>query len=514
VPLIVPSGHVLGTLCVLDTVARKLTDKQSTALKTLAHSVVAEIELRRKMTDLEYEVERRRAAEERVMDLATRDMLTKLPNRMALHDRLGQQLRQSARDGSKFAFLFIDLDRFKLINDSLGHEAGDQALVEIALRITSTLRQSDTVARLGGDEFAAILCNIRDASDALALAHKVNLALKQSAVLCGTTLHYDASIGVALYTDHANNVHDLIRKADLAMYQAKREGGGCSILFTETLEVNSSQLLSLESELELGLQRNEIIAHYQPQVALDGLPTITGVEALARWKHPRLGLLGPAEFIPFAESRKLIHLIGLRMIDVALAQLAQWDAQDIHIPVVAVNISQSEIKPSLIEAVKGALARHQIAAQRFEIEITESVLSTDGKAAISVLQQLRQMGVRVSVDDFGSGFSSLGQLRTLPIDALKIDRSFITEIVSNATDCAIIKAIVSMARSMGLHVVAEGAESPSQLPHLRSMGCDSVQGYVHTPPLSPPDFGLWRQGFVQHRKAPRSDCLDPLTDTV
>jgi diguanylate cyclase (GGDEF)-like protein len=496
VPLIVPSGQVLGTLCVLDTVARKLTDKQCSALKTLAHSVVAEIELRRKMAGLEFEVERRRVAEERVLDLATRDMLTQLPNRMALHDRLGQQLRHSARDGTKFAFLFIDLDRFKLINDSLGHEAGDQALAEIAKRLTGTLRVSDTVARLGGDEFAAILCNIRDANDAFALAQKVNLALKQSTVLCGTELHYDASIGISVYTDHADSVHDLIRKADLAMYQAKREGGGCSILFTDAMEENASKLLLLENELELGLQRSEIIAYYQPQIALDG-KGIAGVEALARWQHPRLGLLGPAEFIPFAESRKLIHLIGLRMIDVALAQLAQWDAQDIHIPVVAINISQSEIKPCLIEAVRSALERHQIAAHRFEIEITESVLTTDGKAAILILKQLRQMGVRVAVDDFGIGYSSLGQLRTLPIDALKIDRSFITEIVDNETDCAIVKAIVSMARSMGLHVVAEGAESESQLTHLRAMGCDSVQGYVHTHPLSPYDFGLWRQDFEQ-----------------
>jgi diguanylate cyclase len=490
VPLIVPSGQVLGTLCVLDTVARKLTGKQSAALKTLAHSVVAEIELRRKMTDLEFEVERRRVAEERVLDLATRDMLTQLPNRMALHDRLGQQLRQSVRDGAKFAFLFIDLDRFKLINDSLGHEAGDQALVEIAQRLSSTLRESDTVARLGGDEFAAILVNIRDTSDALALAQKVNLALKQRTVLCDTVLHYDASIGIAVFTDHADNVHDLIRKADLAMYQAKREGGGCSVLFSEALEVNSSQLLSLENELEQGLQHNEIIAYYQPQMALDG-SGISGVEALARWQHPRLGLVGPGEFIPLAESRQLIHRIGLRMMDLALAQLAQWDAQGLHIPVMAVNISQSEIKPALVDAVRAALVRHQIAPNRFEIEVTESVLSSDRKGAVAILQELQHMGVRISVDDFGSGYSSLGQLRRLPLNTLKIDRSFVTEIPGNDTDCAIITAIVRMARSLGLHVVAEGAESTAQLAQLRAIGCHGVQGFVHTRPLPPLDFERW-----------------------
>ena len=496
VPLIVPSGQILGTLCVLDTVARKLTPKQCTSLKTLAHSVVAEIELRRKVLGLEIEVERRRAAEERVLDLATRDVLTQLPNRMALHDRMGQQLRQAGRDGSRFAFLFIDLDRFKLINDGLGHEAGDLALVEIAQRLSKTLRQSDTVARLGGDEFAAILGNIRDDADALALAQKMNRALQEQAKLGDTVLHYDASIGIAVYPDHGDNVHELIRRADLAMYHAKRNGGGCSVLFNASLEVNSSQLLTLENELEKGLQRDEIIAYYQPQIQLNG-NRIRGAEALARWQHPSRGLLGPHEFIAFAESRKLIQQIGFRMTNLALAQLAQWDAEGLDVPVIAVNISASELKPSLVEGIQAALARHGIAAKRFEIEITESVLSPDSLAAISVLQQIRALGVRVSVDDFGSGYSSLWQLRKMPIDLLKIDRSFVVDIPGIEADCSIITAIVRMAHSLGLHVLAEGAESAQQLAALRAMGCDSVQGYVHTPPLPPREFAQWCRNFAQ-----------------
>jgi diguanylate cyclase (GGDEF)-like protein len=500
VPLIVPSGQVLGTLCVLDTVSRRLTDQQSSALKTLALSVVAEMELRRKVRGLEFEVERRRVAEDRVLDLATRDMLTQLPNCMALHDRLGQQLRQAARDGSKFAFLFIDLDRFKRINDSLGHEAGDLALIEIAQRIRSTLRLSDTVARLGGDEFAAILGNIRDESDALALAQKVNLALKHEAVLCGTELHYDASIGIAVFSDDADNVHDLIHKADLAMYQAKREGGGRSVLFTPALETKALQLLSLETELEMALRRDEIIAHYQPQIALDG-KGISGVEALARWQHPRQGLLEPSEFIPFAESRQIIHRIGFRMIDLALGQLALWDQQGINIPVVAVNVSQSEIKQGLLEVIQSALVRHKIAAHRLEIEITESVLLTDRTRAILVLQQLGELGVRISVDDFGSGNSSLGQLLRLPVDALKIDRSFVSEIPGNKRDCAIIAAISNMARALGLHIVAAGAERADQVALLSAMGCHSVQGLFYTAPLAPHYFGLWCRNFLEQNKA-------------
>lgn len=503
VPLIVPSGQALGTLCVLDTVTRTLTDKQSSALKTLANSVVAEIELRSKTMGLTLEADRRKAAEAQVRDLATKDLLTQLPNRMALLDRLGQQVRQSARNGTQFAILVINMDRFKLINDGLGHEAGDQALVEIAQRLTGTLRVTDTVARMGGDEFAAVLGDIGDISDALALADKVNLALRQTTLLRGTELHYDASIGIAVYPDHADDVDDLVRKADLAMQLAKREGGGCSVLFTQAMEVNYSKLLVLEIELEQALKNDAIIAYYQPQIALDG-KGISGVEALARWQHPALGLLGPGEFIPFAESRPLIHLIGLRMMDLAIAQLAQWDAQGLRIPVVAVNISQSEIKPALVKAVQTALARHNMAANRFEIEITESVLAPDHTETIAVLKQLRAMGVRITVDDFGSGYSSLGQVRTLPIDGLKIDRSFVTHIPGSETDHVIILAIVQMARSLGLTVVAEGAERLDQLSHLRSMGCDSVQGYVHTQPLSPQDFWQWSKAFVQQSSSRRT----------
>jgi EAL domain-containing protein (putative c-di-GMP-specific phosphodiesterase class I) len=284
------------------------------------------------------------------------------------------------------------------------------------------------------------------------------------------------------------------------MYQAKREGGGRSVLFTPALETKALQLLSLETELEMALRRDEIIAHYQPQIALDG-KGISGVEALARWQHPRQGLLEPSEFIPFAESRQIIHRIGFRMIDLALGQLALWDQQGINIPVVAVNVSQSEIKQGLLEVIQSALVRHKIAAHRLEIEITESVLLTDRTRAILVLQQLGELGVRISVDDFGSGNSSLGQLLRLPVDALKIDRSFVSEIPGNKRDCAIIAAISNMARALGLHIVAAGAERADQVALLSAMGCHSVQGLFYTAPLAPHYFGLWCRNFLEQNKA-------------
>lgn len=507
VPLIVPSGQVIGTLCVLDTVVRKMTDKQCTALTNLANIFISKMELRRTIKSQEYKLEHIRVSQDKVIDLATRDLLTQLPNRMALYDRLGQQLRQSARDGGKFAFVYIDMDRFKLINDSLGHEAGDHALVEIAQRLKYTLRMSDTVARIGGDEFAAILVNIRDESDAIELAQKVNLALKKNTVLCGTELHYDASIGIAVYSDE-DNVHTLINKADLAMYQAKRGGGGCSVLFTPAMEANASQLLSLEKELALGLQRDEIVAYYQPQITTDG-KEIRGVEALVRWKHPRLGLLWPHEFSTLAESSRFSHRIRFLILDLAVGQLALWDAEGFHIPIVAVNIPQSEIKQGFFETVRSTLTRHQIAANRLEIEISESVLSTDRKQVILVLQQLRSLGVRISVIDFGSWNSSLGRLLKLPIDGLKLDRSFVTDIPSNETNKIIVAAMINMARSLGLHIVAAGAERAEQVGFLSAMGCDCVQGLIHTTPLSPHDFGLWRQDFLLQKNKFQHNRLDP-----
>ena len=494
VPLVLPSGESLGSLCVLDTVPRTLSDAQKHALKTLAHSVMGEIELRRRVSELEVEIERRHIAEAQLLQVATRDPLTSLPNRIALHDRLEQHVRTAHRHGDTLAFLFIDLDRFKLINDTLGHDVGDAALIEVAQRLTRTLRDSDTVARLGGDEFAVLLPKVGDADEAVQMAGKLVTALNHPATLHGHRLHLNASIGVALYPGHGDSGEQLMRHADLAMYQAKQSGSGRVCLFSPQLNQRSRDLLALENDLRDALQRNELIAYYQPQASV-GRTGVCGAEALVRWRHPHLGILGPDHFIHFAEERGFIHHIGRQMIDMALAQLAAWDHQGLDIPRMAVNVSAIELREGYTDMVEAALARHGVLPHRLELEITESALAADAVGTLSMLARLRKLGVSISVDDFGVGYSSLGQLRRLPIDSLKIDQTFIAEIDSNPQDAAIVSAVVTMARSLGLRTVAEGAEKPSHLAVLEGLGCDCVQGYVLARPMPGTQFADWVRSF-------------------
>jgi diguanylate cyclase len=495
VPLVLPSGESLGSLCVLDTVPRQLTDAQKQALKTLAHSVVGEIELRRRVSDLEVEVERRRIAEAQILQVATRDPLTSLPNRIALHERLEQHVRMAHRHGDTLAFLFIDLDRFKLINDTLGHDVGDAALVEAAQRLTRTLRDSDTVARLGGDEFAVLLPELGNADEAVQMAGKLITALMVPATLQGHRLHLNASIGVALYPSHGDTGEQLMRNADLAMYQAKQSGSGRVCLFSPQLNQRSRDLLALENDLRDALQRGELMAYYQPR-AIVGRAGICGAEALVRWRHPHLGVVGPSHFIQFAEERGFIHHIGRQMLDMALAQLAAWDIEGLHVPRIAVNVSAIELREGYTDMVESALARHGVPPHRLELEITESALAADAVGTLSMLARLRKLGVSISVDDFGVGYSSLGQLRRLPIDSLKIDQTFIAEIDSNEQDAAIVSAVVTMARSLGLRTVAEGAEKDSHLAVLQGLGCDCVQGYVLARPMPVSQFAEWVRSFT------------------
>ena len=495
VPLVLSSGESLGALCVLDTVPRKLSETQKQALKTLARSVVGEIELRRRVLELEVEVARRHVAEAQIQHAATRDPLTGLPNRIALHERLEQHVRLAHRHGVMLAFLFIDLDRFKLINDTLGHDVGDAALIEVAQRLTGALRDSDTVARLGGDEFAVLLPEVGDADEAIQMAVKLVAVLNEPAVLKGHRLHLNASIGVAMYPGHGDAGDQLMRNADLAMYQAKQSGSGRVCLFSPLLNQRSRDLLTLENDLRDALQRGELVAYFQPQ-AVVGRAGLCGAEALVRWRHPHLGILGPDHFIHFAEQRGFIHEIGRQMLDMSLAQLVAWDAEGVHVPRMAVNVSALELSPGYPEMVETALARHGIHPSRLELEITESALAADAVGTLGMLAGLRRRGVSISVDDFGVGYSSLGQLRRLPIDSLKIDQSFIAEIDCNEQDAAIVSAVVTMARSLGMRTVAEGAEKESHVKVLAQLGCDCVQGYVLARPMPAGHFSEWLRRFT------------------
>lgn len=494
-PLILPSGDALGTLCVIDHKPRTLSVPQRRALKTLASAAVSEIELRRRISHLETEISRRHEVEASMLHLATRDPLTALPNRATLNDRLDQYVRLAMRHERPLAVLFVDLDNFKLINDSLGHDVGDHTLIYAAKTLSGLLRASDSVVRLGGDEFAIVLPEVSSGEDALQIAGKVVCSLAEPAEILGHRLHVDCSVGIALFPEHGLTGDLLLRHADLAMYKAKQEGGARACLFSEELDLHAREMLALDNDLRDALQRDELFLQFQPQTSLVS-SRLCGVEALVRWRHPEQGMLSPDRFIPVAEARGLIVELGRVVLDKALAQLAAWDAAAVHVPAIAVNISSSELRPGFADAVEAALDRHGLAPGRLEIEITESALTSDGVDTLSMLHRLRELGVRIAVDDFGVGYSSLGQLRRLPIDTLKIDRSFVTELEESPEDAAVVSAIVTMAGALGLRTIAEGAETEGQFAVLERIGCDCVQGYFVSRPMNAEDFPGWARRFL------------------
>lgn len=501
VPLVLPSGETLGTLCVIDDKPRQLNARQRQAIKTLASSAVSEIELRRRILYLEQEMERRRTAEAHILHLSTRDPLTALPNRAAFRDRLEQQVRLALRRKTKLCVMFIDLDHFKPINDTLGHDVGDDVLVIVAKRLSACVRTSDTVARLGGDEFAVILPEISGNSEVMLVAGKIIDALKEPLIAQGNHLHIGASIGAAIYPEHGQLGDQLLRHADLAMYQAKQCGGLQTVLFSRQLSDRAEEMLALDNDLRDALQRRELLLHYQPQIDT-GTNRLRGVEALVRWQHPHFGLLPPDHFIPLAEDRGLIHEIGRQVLDMALTQLKTWDEAGRHIPRIAVNISPSEIRADFADMVQAALFRHGVAASRLELEITESALTADGIESTSLLRRLRETGISIAVDDFGVGYSSLSQLRRLPIDSLKIDRSFVQEIETSPHDIAIVQAIITMADALNFTLVAEGVENREQRAVLARLGCGCCQGFLLSEALSADALGNWLTARPQEETTP------------
>lgn len=489
-PLILPGGEAIGTLCVIDHVPRHLDDTQRMALEVLANNVVTELELRQRVIALEAEVSRRCEAEVRVMHLATRDPLTGLPNRSALMDRLSQGLRTAEREKSMLAILFLDLDEFKWINDTLGHQIGDALLQEIAWRLAQTVRGSDTVARLGGDEFAIILPDLKSIEDVEIVAQKLVDAVLEPVSVRGQFMQVRCSMGVSVYPAHGENEEALLRHADLAMYQAKESGGNQFEMFSEQMNVRAVERLTLESELRQAIEGDELELHYQPQVSIRD-NALTGMEALVRWNHPRLGMLSPDRFIPLAQECGLIGSLGLKVLDMAVAQVADWDSQGLEVPKMAVNISPAQLRNDLADMVAQVLNKHGVSADRIELELTETALTSDGPAVIELLRSLRDMGLTIAVDDFGVGYSSLALLRRLPITTLKIDRSFVSELAWNNQDAAIVEAVINMAVSMGLRTVAEGVEVSAQNAALRLLGCNDAQGYLFSKPAPALVAGGW-----------------------
>jgi diguanylate cyclase (GGDEF)-like protein/PAS domain S-box-containing protein len=440
-----------------------------------------------RMTGTSTDVTHRKRAEERAEWLATRDALTELPNRVLLHDRLEQAVYNAARNQSGFAFMFIDLDRFKTINDSLGHAVGDQLLKAVAARLTACVRANDTVARLGGDEFAVILENLRDDHDegAQQVAEKTIAAMGSPMIVDGQPLNTSCSIGISLYPADGRDGATLMKNADVAMYYAKEKGRNNYQFFSPGMNARAQERLSVENFLRLALKRGELVMHYQPRMRIEG-GALVAVEALIRWQHPRRGLLEPAEFIDVAEDSGLIVPIGEWALGEACAQLAAWQRTVKPDLRMAVNISVGQVRDGdrLYAAVERSIARAGIDPRTLELELTESHLMQNIPENAALLNRLGELGVGISIDDFGTGYSSLSYLKQLPVDSIKIDSSFVRDMEEDPNDEAIIQAILAMAHSLGLSVVAEGVETEAQLEALRALGCDEYQGFRESAALA------------------------------
>ncbi|MGD9610643.1 MAG: EAL domain-containing protein [Desulfovibrionaceae bacterium] len=431
------------------------------------------------------DISERKAFEEQITHQAFHDALTGLPNRSLFADRLDRALTRAKRRGdAQYAVLMIDLDKFKGINDTLGHMAGDALLKEVARRLSSCVRSMDTVARLGGDEFAIILEELRAKKEVMAVVERIGTALGKPLNLCGTTVTVAASIGIVLRTREYASAEDILRDADIAMYRAKEQGRG-AMIFDRRMHQEILDTMSLESELRQALSRGELFLHYQPIVSVhDG--HIEGFEALVRWDHPIRGIVPPARFIPLAEETGLILPLGRFVISEACRQLRDWqrDMPEAAGLSVSVNVSCRQfVKDGLVEHVAAVLAETGLDPAGLKLEITESVLMHDPRHTALELTRLKALGVKIAIDDFGTGYSSLSYLRQLPIDHLKIDRSFISGGADDGESQEIVKSIISLARSLGLTVVAEGVERADQLERLRRADCDKAQGFMFSRPV-------------------------------
>ncbi|GAB2180009.1 hypothetical protein DLREEDagrD3_02320 [Denitratisoma sp. agr-D3] len=423
-----------------------------------------------------------KAAEERIHYIAHHDALTKLPNRLSLQGRLEQALASARREGSHLAVMFVDLDRFKIINDTLGHHVGDDLLVEVAQRLRESVRESDIVARLGGDEFVIAVVGTAVAEAAL-VATKVLNTLSQPYVMEGTELHSTPSIGISLFPEDGEDVETLMKNADTAMYHAKAMGRNNFQFFHQTMTEMATERLLIETHLRQALARNEFVLHYQPQIDAE-THRVVSVEALIRWRHPDRGMMLPFKFIPVAEESGLIGLIGAWGLNEALRQLKQWREAGIDTLRMAVNISASQLRdPLLADHIRDLLAQYGLTGRDLELEITESVAMHDPAKSAALMNQLHALGVELTIDDFGTGYSSLAYLKQLPLDRLKLDRSFVSDIEHDPNDAAICTATISLAHSLNLAVVAEGVETLAQMDYLKRLGCNLLQGYLFSKPL-------------------------------
>ena len=437
-------------------------------------------EKRRYKDELEKLLQERTAEVDR---LAYYDTLTSLPNRTLFEDRLTQAVALAQRADKRVAILFIALDQLKKVNDTLGHLAGDQLMQQIAVRLRGCVTESDTVARFGGDQFVVMLPEIERTKDAVDIVALIQETLNPSFKLGRQELFATASVGISFFPDDGKETSSLVKNAGAALYRAKKSGGNEYRFYTADMHVKASKRFELETSLRHAIDNHEFLLHYQPRVAIDSLQ-IVGVEALVRWQHPQLGLVPPLDFIPLAEETGLILPIGEWVLREACRQNREWQNKGFAPMRVGVNISARQFQQQhLAETVMRILEETDLGPEFLELELTESSIMSNAEATIVVLTKLQTMGIAISVDDFGTGFSSLSYLKRLPIDSLKVDQSFVRELATDPDDAALVMAIVNLAHTLRLRVVAEGVETQEQLRFLRLLRCDEIQGYLISKPL-------------------------------
>jgi diguanylate cyclase (GGDEF)-like protein/PAS domain S-box-containing protein len=430
--------------------------------------------------------------------LAQHDSLTDLPNRVLFNDRLTQAIALAERQGKQLAVMFVDLDHFKRINDSLGHDVGDKLLQSVAGRLLACVRRSDTVSRLGGDEFVILLAQVEQAEDAAFSARKILRALAAPHIIDNKSLDINVSIGVSTYPGDGQDAEGLMNRADNAMYEAKEHGRNNYQFFRHEMHARLAERQSLEADLRYALGRNEFLLHFQPKLSLQ-TGAITGMEALIRWLHPQRGIIYPAQFVSIAEECGLIVPIGQWVLLEACKQAEAWSDSGLGVVPMSVNVSAAEFgAKDFLSGVRAVLIATGVEPQHLELELTESVLMRDAEAAVVTLVKLKAMGVQLAIDDFGTGYSSFTYLRRFPSDALKLHQSFVQEITADPADAAIVSAMINLGRSLKQRVIAEGVETRAQLKFLQHHGCGEGQGYYFSPPVVAEQAGrLFKDGIRQ-----------------
>ena len=452
------------------------------------------------------DITRRKMDEEQIRRQANFDALTGLPNRALLVDRLERAINSATRENWSVALLFIDLDRFKVVNDTLGHVIGDELLQKVAERLRDCVRQTDTVARFGGDEFVVVLEDIKQADDAAEISKKIIHSLDREFELAGRSVYIGASIGISLYPEDAEDADTMLRNADMAMYRAKDSGRNSYQFFTLSMNAQVHQRMELERDLRLAMERGELSLRYQPimRISDDSMPA---VEALLCWQHPQRGIVSTPSFIPLAEDTGLIGPIGRWVLQEACRQAARWREGGLDVRM-HVNLSSRQLSQGLsVEEIEATLRQTKLPAANLELEITEGLMLEGEESTLEWLRQVRELGVGLAVDDFGTGYSSLSYLKRFPMDTLKIDRAFIKGIPEDQDDASLVRAIMAMAESLGLEVVAEGVETPEQLSFLSNLGCGQVQGYLYSRPVWPVDLTQWLGSRQKSGDQDKKACL-------